>query len=1082
MAQDAPHLLPPHDAAACANPAAGSTAATTLDLAKAALARGDANGARTALDAVLALHPFAKDVVRLRCDAAASPDERVRFLARFVAAGLEDNGTLKPDPKLKTAFGAELDAVLALASLRSAAMQELVKHAQAAKPGTKELGSNLGVDLAIALVEEATRFAPKPRRAVRKDLLAAHERAAPDPLPVVKELAALIKKALAPAPKGAASQPTSADPADDLLTASRLLAGLCRQARFQDLQGVRPTLPDEYATLAQEGIARARETIHARSVPLAIAELEAMDEAQRLEFTARHRTWANPARARSKTGKYVIETVCGHAVLLGVAKTIELHHARLVAWNDGKDPFEERQGSVRIVPEPEDLESEGVPHWWAAGFQGGDQTHFVLRWGSLEELGHGLTHELCHRFDGALHAFLPAWAVEGRAVHVGGAFGAAEEPRFVERFLQPAALSTAYVDGYGDRGKLEKLVSGTITDYRDNYTAGYALWAFLATWQVRTEDDGPLFAEPLERWLATLRAAGKDPVAHFTKCFADGKGGRPADLDAFAELFRNFLKGGYDRGFDRRVEWMERYRVAALTTLTPRIAEEPNYSWGRNRVEPWFGTEHATAIGRFFAARGNPTVAAQALLWAREVDGLAPRDVDLLIAQLEALGRTLPAAILRAERGIGSDVLVGAFPKCAALLEGLAKEAQRVAGSVPSHARALLGERATLAAALGAPAVPGGSGAEPALPLTAFGLCEGGLVDYERRRVAGLWFESGTGDLHVGRERPRDETGLLDREAHQRHAFVKTKETWAGEYVFRAKVHLTTSYVSGALVLGASRRDRGVLVTFSAGDFLYSIGQKTAGDTIKEVRVGVKGTWAREEHLAGARTEVNHKFPAGTAAFLLEAHVRGPSVVVTIDGKFVTSYATPDASKIVGPIGVAMSQGAVRLQNPVVERVRDGDDQGRGLDLAATEGPAVLASRDRLVAGLPRDPAGTVLVVVPASYTKRKQLEPDDLARMLEPIVVGLGKDRDLRCNLVVAVPATLAKEMTPAAERVLAVLGARARVVTHSRTAPPEEEPLLGFVDGLGYLRAVMLFEPGMGVFGRVGTWARRWRTPVRP
>ena len=39
--------------------------------------------------------------------------------------------------------------------------------------------------------------------------------------------------------------------------------------------------------------------------------------------------------------------------------------------------------------------------------------------GTIEGLGHGLTHELTHRFDGALFPGQPTWLVEGKAVWTG---------------------------------------------------------------------------------------------------------------------------------------------------------------------------------------------------------------------------------------------------------------------------------------------------------------------------------------------------------------------------------------------------------------------------------------------------------------------------------------------------------------------------------------------------------------------------------------------------------------------------------------------------------------------------------------
>ena len=78
-------------------------------------------------------------------------------------------------------------------------------------------------------------------------------------------------------------------------------------------------------------------------------------------------------------------------------ETVEDHHRRLAAWN-GVDPFVDGRGIVRVEPGYDGVETNGVPYWWAAGFQRGDLTVLRFAWGSIEGLGHTLTHELTHGF------------------------------------------------------------------------------------------------------------------------------------------------------------------------------------------------------------------------------------------------------------------------------------------------------------------------------------------------------------------------------------------------------------------------------------------------------------------------------------------------------------------------------------------------------------------------------------------------------------------------------------------------------------------------------------------------------------
>ncbi|MFH0944134.1 MAG: hypothetical protein V2A76_02955, partial [Planctomycetota bacterium] len=271
--------------------------------------------------------------------------------------------------------------------------------------------------------------------------------------------------------------------AEQAIRAARCLIGLASQAHFKDLKG--PTPPDlaHIREQAQDGLQRAREQLRAaKGEPFSIELLDDMSDEERLQFTRAHSSFSNPGVALSPTGKYRIETVCGHGSLLGVAETIELHHARLVNFF-GKDPFQGRQGLVRIVPEAEGLESEGAPFWWVGGFQSGDVTTLRFNAGSIAGLGRGITHELTHRFDGAIYPGMPSWLVEGRAVYTGGAYGRMEETSFAENHANFGTMENTMRKGYGGLGKLTELIEGTIDDYRDNYVAGYALYVYLKSWE-----------------------------------------------------------------------------------------------------------------------------------------------------------------------------------------------------------------------------------------------------------------------------------------------------------------------------------------------------------------------------------------------------------------------------------------------------------------------------------------------------------------------------------------------------------------------------------------------------------------------
>jgi len=207
-----------------------------------------------------------------------------------------------------------------------------------------------------------------------------------------------------------------------------------------------------------------------------------------------------------------------------------MHHDRLAKWY-GSDPFATRPGLCRIVPEASGLESEGAPFWWAGGFQGGDTTTVRFSVGSIEGLGHLLTHELTHRFDGALFPGIPAWLAEGKAVWTGNAYANCEDDAFDERWASIGTIEAAFIKGYGDLGKLTKLITGTLDDYRDNYVAGFALYVYLHT--RKPQGTATVFADRLVKFQKEAR--GKKGKEHFEACFCDGKEGRPEKLEGFVK-------------------------------------------------------------------------------------------------------------------------------------------------------------------------------------------------------------------------------------------------------------------------------------------------------------------------------------------------------------------------------------------------------------------------------------------------------------------------------------------------------------------------------------------------------------------
>ncbi|MCA8956064.1 MAG: hypothetical protein KDC87_08315, partial [Planctomycetes bacterium] len=775
--------------------------------------------------------------------------------------------------------------------------------------------------------------------------------------------------------------------------------------------------------------------------------------------------------------------------LLGAAQTVEMHHARLANWL-GKDPFENRQGLVRIVPASDGLESEDSPFWWAGGFQAGDRTTVMFHWGSIAGLGRGLTHELTHRFDGRLFAFLPSWMVEGRAVHTGAAYGRCEDRKFLDRYLDVGAATTAFVKGYGGEQKLRTLIEGKLDDYRDNYTAGYALFVFLSSWRV----DGQLrYAARLPGFMRG-RGGRTQPLKWFTSCFVDGKDGRPAELAAFAKEFHDFLHGCYQWGWGNAPAWHANYeqrRQAPAPARRAMVNDEPTWVWVRDRAEPWFGQEHAARAGLLLAELGQNGPAIAALSWSLGTDDWQPRPARELRWLCKAAGHRSVAWIVGhelARRGWGDAPsgevpLLASLPRLRAYL-ALLDEGARVAATkpAPAVARALLAERNSLAGRLGVAPAP----LPPSTPPTPFqpldrephalalhGYVESGLTGYEERRAPGLWYVTDSGDLHVGRARPRKDSGLLDRTAHQRHAFTHSAEWFGpGSYVLKTRVHFTTSFVSGAVVLGYSRRDRNIRLGFSAGDFLYSIGRKQDVAKTRSVRLSVRGTWRREGQFRDDSPSTNVEFDQPTSHFDLEVRVQGATARVYAQGKFRFAYTTPDLSPIFGSIGFAMSQGAVRLQTPTVQPGVE------GIALESADPSLLYGVR---LPGVPCHPHGALVVWLPKDNGPQEVDEPFDHERWL---LVAMRRMRRFASDklsypqpIVVMVPARLDKSQKSELVRVAKQNGAD-QVLEHQLGKPFVESVYGMYVDAWGGVRVcVDLVREGTGHPTALNGWARRSR-----
>ena len=963
--------------------------------AREAVEGGDAGAAGRHLERALVIRPFDLEALGLALEnAAGRADDRILWAERLGSALADEKGLLRAgDPRALAAKSAA-PGLQDRGRARGAAVAELAKLAlDSEKRAGKDTAWGLVALWASELGRELTRDMPA--------LGAAHAAAFDYALEVDRRHMDGVIKTLKRVHSRAASQgdhPVA-------VRAARIARGLAAQGSFEDLQGYLPPGLEALRRWARDALSRSRARLaDAVGEPLTLEQLEEMDPEEARAFTLKHVDQSFPGVSVSPEGLYRIETCCGHETLLGVTRTVEDHHRRLARWF-GQDPFENTPGLVRVVPEAAGLESEGAGFWWVGGFQGGNTTTLRFSCGTIEGLGRGLVHELTHRFDGAIYPGMPAWLAEGKAVWTGGSYGSVYDETFVEDHVQFGTVESAWMKGYGGRDKLTDLLEGEIEDYRDNYVAGYALYVYLKLWQ---EPDGKyIYAPRLEAYQKGLSRPKGGHLNWFLGHFADGAGGRPNGLEEFAEAFQGFLAGFY---WDDRAPWTSRYVSSIERGSSPWVYDVPTWTWSRNRAEPFWGQDHAWRAGDLFLERGKPEEAADAYLWAWTVDERTPRRQAKLARVLEEIGDDEAAWTLRnawrrrfaplPTEAAAPDPVPLALPRTRALLAMLAERHGSLVEEGRARAAAAMGaDHDRLAALLGLPRLelaPPAAVKEPLHPwdrgarrLGLEGWGEAGLTGFEERRADGCWYAEPDGDLHVGRYRPRDGTGQLDRRAHQRHAFALTDEVQAaGRYALRCRVQFTTSYVSGALVLGHVRRDRNLRLHFSAGDFYYSIGKKEQSEEIERVAWRMNGLRDRDGPLSGSVRGGAVGFDRPRTNFELVAIVDGAAAHFWIEGEYLGAYHDALGTPISGRIGFATSQGALRVIDPVVQRLDRSQEVGAplalgpavppveaGLDLRRPTPVSFRKLLNRPVRGMLPDPEGTLLVWVPIPDWSEEEAE-----------------------------------------------------------------------------------------------------------
>lgn len=1091
--------------------------------AKDATARGDLTGARGHLEQALWFSPHDTDVLQALVTASDDPDMRALWLCRWIAAAANEKGQLPREiAKVAEAEPELVDVITA----RAAALDEVMREIKKVSKKRGDAGNQVLERYLRSIAMELLRDAPNQWGPVRSQLNALLE---PDPrahVPVVTALTKVIREAQASGDTSGA------------IRAARILRGLAAQAGFKDLKG--PKAPDMSAAqaTADDALARARAKLdREQGAPLTVSELLSMMPEEARAFTQEHQDFDRPGVAISPNGLYRIETICGYDTLLGAAETIELHHARLVDWF-GRDPFDGRQGTVRIVPEATGLEAEGAGYWWVGGFQSGDITTMRFNASNIASLGHGLTHELTHRFDGAIFPGMPAWLVEGRAVYTGAAYGAASDPSFSPSHCQFGTMESAMRKGYGGLDNLKKLLAGTIDDYRDNYSAGYALFVYLNTWDPR---GNAIFHDRLRAYMEGM-ATRKSPEKWFEASFCDGKAGRPKDLAAFAENFGTYLGDFY---WQNRTQWALAYNRDRLSTEgSPVVYDAPTWGFRRNRAEPWFGEGQARLAGVLFAERRRNEEAAQAMVWSMSVDEWSTDHAELTASLFDALREKTAAWAIRQQNHLRRPRTVSAPGPCPLLrsmpitTRALATYQKAVLAAKSSGksrtSAALAADHDRLAALFGEPPIAptwdttGEDARSPKDLLPPFagpphyagylGFVEDDLTGYEEYRVKNLWYDDGEGSLHVGRAKPRDATGQMDARAHQRDAYART-EYWipAGRHRITTRIHFTTSYVSGAMIVGHTRRDRNLRLHFNAGDYMFSIGNTDSAATLNAVNVSLSGVRDGEGGTLNQAPGRRVKFDHPVTSFRLEVLIDGPVAVAYVEGEPIGAYHTADGQPIEGHLGFAAGFGAYRAERPTIApllrplAVHAIEPDSRGLTLHADGPDDPRRLLNRPTEGLPLSPAGTIALLIPEPREEAgwEVEEGDDkfdrdflisTAKRAAKNVSDLLWTRGFDLPLTIALPAMLTEEDRA---KILSGLdeeaARRCSVIIHERRTPlssddkyvenkDEEDlsalPTLVYIDPIGVLRGMMSFRTTRELEGGIEPWMQvyRGRVPVDP
>ncbi len=924
------------------------------------------------------------------------PSARTLWSHALIAALADEKGRFKLPKGADALIDKKKDPLLGeVATARAKAVAGLAKSAGRAKgPGSYALALAY-TDLARALTSDAPRL--------WKAHAAALSKAISKVRPKVKAVLAALKKSA-----GGLGGP---DPSGAKLELGRAIRGMASQAKAK-AAGAKEGSGTALDSLADSIIRDALTALEAEQMePLTIKQLEAMDNDQIAEFNRKHANIRRPGRAISETGKYVITCACGHGTLLATAEMAEPTHDRLARWF-GMDPFTRKkaQGEIRVFPTFADLESESTPYFWANGFQRGAVT--VVRFAAERkiELARLLSHELMHRFDQLLYPGMPGWLAEGRGVYAGGAFASSMAGDFVDNYIDGGRVNDAGSRLYSDRYWLEKFVKGDWDDYRDNYTAGHALWSFLYLWEMGGKK---LFRPKLKAYLQAVGTGSKKPIELFAAHFADGADGRPSDMDEFAKSFGDFLMGW--RAEKPPAWWSKFTFYVGDDSRSPFVEDAKTWNLERHREEPVFGQDHPARAAVVLAESGQVKAAIGLLEWSLAVDDFEAERGELLAELLEKEGRKEAAAAMRLRVGRSDLPFLSAKHPVHAYAGVLAKAAETYAGKDMRYAAHIIRNRhETLVDRIGGGGVR--EGAKKAAPTSDhFPLCgpllhhvykawrEESLSDgYDKWREKDAWRLTAEGDLIVGKASvgTTGSSGI----AGSPWMFVRSDRRMHGAYSLSGRIELLSPHCDGAIVLGWSRSDRNVRVKFEAGEWGQEDRAMAPDERLREVSLHVTGLRYRDRVLTGAETFATTRFKDHNE-FGYRIDVDGEVMDVFINGRRIATFAEGSGQPIAGFTGFAVRHGAIRVEKPRVRFHHGGDHASCPHGFPFAHDPAA-PTRDidtwiigRRLLGAPRSERGTLVLWYPLPFIE----DPADMDEKVDDARMHMnateGACRRVGCN-----------------------------------------------------------------------------------